>query len=794
MLSVYSRISSKRGADTFILFLMSASNTFIVFLRELASAREVDIGIYLENSPGSALSQMLDRELQTKKMRMAADDVLQSFVGRDILQCEPMRVFLTKILAGVVLELTVDKCSKPDWINSWVVYLLDEMTQPEALQKIDLGEATTQSDKSKRISRAEEEMTKALEEAETINKMIVDEDDRKRLSMDVSSFPKRLSVDASSIRSDDTDDHRYSGSGYASSSSSSVRRQEPALQTPPTPPQPPPPPPPKAEPFFASFDLIPTISRSPVLHRAHISLSDLTPPITANPYSLTPGEKALRSKPSSAEYLLQIEPASSTTPGWVVVRKHPDFEALHEVLKRIAAISGADTFRRHHAEMPTWRGETLGSLRLNLEGYLNDALHERGLAECEGMKRFLEKEPSTAPTTNRNSFAGIGKGWANPAAFAKMGQGALDALSKAPQGVAVGGKGLFGGMKKAFSVAGRGSDDSPTSTHSRRQTMDPFGELVLDLQARTRSASMIEDRTVKPQITCPTLVLEEQEVESPGGRPTPALEEKAEKLTDGRPASILKEQAVNHLAAIPLTRSESAQGHRPSVSLSVRHSVSASNFRESFTPASMAESNDNISLPPLPCDMPDDYDYQPSSVGASSVKEPAPTLPEPKPAQKPSKEPLTTQETQFIVEVVFAVLSELYTLSSAWTLRRSLLNVAKSILLRPGNASLENIRAVLQETVIDSYTTDEAVSGLVRKLTEAVFGNGEKAADAGEGLKERARELFMERGVPEALRGVMGAQASEEALGAVFDALQMETVARGVVGGVVLEGVRGVCQ
>jgi len=36
--------------------------------------------------------------------------------------------------------------------------------------------------------------------------------------------------------------------------------------------------------------------------------------------------------------------------------------------------------------------------------------------------------------------------------------------------------------------------------------------------------------------------------------------------------------------------------------------------------------------------------------------------------------------------------------------------------------------------------------------------------------------------------------ASEQALGEVFDALQMGAVARGVLGGVILEGVRGVCQ
>ncbi len=52
----------------------------------------------------------------------------------------------------------------------------------------------------------------------------------------------------------------------------------------------------------------------------------------------------------------------------------------------------------------------------------------------------------------------------------------------------------------------------------------------------------------------------------------------------------------------------------------------------------------------------------------------------------------------------------------------------------------------------------------------------------------------MEKGVPAAVRGVMGAVATGEALGRVFDALQVGRVARGWVFGVVLQAVRAVVQ
>ncbi|KAI5850601.1 PXA domain-containing protein [Tricharina praecox] len=752
LLTMYNRIAGKRGADTFLLFLMSASNTFIVFLRELAEAQSSTVRTYLANTPGSALAQMLDRDLQKRKLRMAADDVLRSFVGKDVLQCEPVRVFLTEILAGLVLEMTVDKCSQPDWINNWLVYLLEEETQPEVLQKIDIGEATaaasqsSQIDKSKRVSRAEEEMSKALEEAKEMNRMIVEEErERKRPSGEMSDNER-------------VNGNENSAEGYIDEYSANAEDGWGPVE-----PVPAPTPAPRSRRSTRdSFTSNDQFGYNPnTLHRAHISLSNLSQPPVANPYSMNPNEKSLQAKPTTAEYLLEIEPASPSMPGWVVVRKFPDFEELHEVLKRIAAISGADTFRRHHAELPTWRGETLGTLRLNLEGYLNDALHERGMAECEGMKRFLEKDASATP--GKTGF-GIGKGWPNPAAFAKMGQGALNVLSKAPQGVAEGGKGLFGGMKKAFAVANRDDGGSAPPANLKRQPTDPFGELTFDYpQSRSRAASVMEE----PRRN---------------GYTAPSSRASSVHPSDSRRSASIRERAT-----------------------SFRDS---SGYVQLQLPAS--EEGDSISvmsLPPPPCDMPDDFDglkpgtpFPPIPESDSTSPPPAHTPPSPRPQEKKSVEPLTTQETQFIVDIVFAVLSELYTLSSAWTLRRSLLNVAKSILLRPGNASLENIRVIIQETVIDANTSDEAVAALIRQIRENVFPTPEETAKwvdkgfKGAELREKARRLLMQRGVPEALRSVMGAVASEEALAGVFDALQMNGMARGVVGGVMLEGVRGVCQ
>jgi len=58
-----------------------------------------------------------------------------------------------------------------------------------------------------------------------------------------------------------------------------------------------------------------------------------------------------------------------------------------------------------------------------------------------------------------------------------------------------------------------------------------------------------------------------------------------------------------------------------------------------------------------------------------------------------------------------------------------------------------------------------------------------------ERLRIKARKLLVERGVPAALTGVMGQAATGEAMGRIFDCLQVEEVARGLMFGMLLQGI-----
>jgi hypothetical protein len=160
--------------------------------------------------------------------------------------------------------------------------------------------------------------------------------------------------------------------------------------------------------------------------------------------------------------------------------------------------------------------------------------------------------------------------------------------------------------------------------------------------------------------------------------------------------------------------------------------------------------------------------------------------------------PLSEQETRVAIELLFAVINELYTLSSAWNIRRTLLTAAKSFLLRPGNPSLISIQSLIQDSLLDAHTSDDGLATHIRKLRENSLPTEEErkawpaelTAVEKEELREKARRLFIQSGVPTALMGIMGQSATNEALGRVFDCLQIEEVARGLFFGLILQAVR----
>ncbi|KAH0536246.1 hypothetical protein FGG08_006868 [Glutinoglossum americanum] len=852
--SVSSHLSRKRPADTFLEFVTNSSSIMIVFLNEFSnmlssnyspqmSPTELVLSYVLDN-PDSGLANVIDVRQQQKKLEMVAEDILQNFLEPKTYNCEPARTFLREILAGVVLEMTIQSCSKPEFINEWIVYLL-EGGEPEIMNVIDagVGSATGGSENAaessnaterkkghmKRLSKAEEAMEEAMLEAQRLSQLIAEEDAKKNEEQQRPSAEgtrtelpenQRLPAPASPSKAISNTTLNPSTPKYTPLDPTPIAQIQPVDQAQPSP---------TLDSFpqstFTSFDQIvpahrPTALHAqqtnsvpkpepspPILHSANISIFDDSDPSDRS---------VLRSKPT-VDYLIQIEPALSAQPGWMIVRKYADFETLHEVLRRISKVAGVEAFVQKHSELQSWKGQTKSSVRVALEKYLIDALRYRPLAESEGMKRFLEKEQghgSGSPVAGgKGGFPGIG--WPNPAAFETMGKGMLDVLSSAPKGAAEGGKALFGGVsgvlggvtslgqkKSALSSNAMGTGKSRSSSSislSRAETM--FSESPGHRKGRDSQDSY---RNEPPSVLQPAKT---QSMDSP---------------LNSDPGS----DKDNHSTASP--RESSSLGaslggistEDPSPSRAIPEMPLSS-------PPEEADILDLHNLPPPPSDIRDDYSpfrenfstsrlsVRTTTATAATASAPPPTLipapstlsidvnaaTPPKP-QRTQATPLTEEETQIAIELLFAIINELYTLSSAWNIRRTLLTAAKTFLLRPGNPNLEAIRQLLQDSIIDTNTSDSGIAAHIRKLRENCLPTteelakwpAEKTGEEKERLRERARRLLIERGMPKALGSVMGAAASKEALGRVFDCLQVREIRRGVMFGLLLQGLRAMTQ
>ncbi|KAL1875943.1 hypothetical protein VTK73DRAFT_9727 [Phialemonium thermophilum] len=866
LLSVSSHLGRKRPADAFLDFLTNSSSIIIVFFSELsaafaglatdskASVRDV-VYDYLASNPDSNLANLLNQRQQVGRLRMVAEDLLM-FLDRSSYDCEPVKVFLREILAGVVLETTLQTCSKPEWINGWIVYLL-EAGEPDFSQAIDVGMQTGpsldntlvdfdgnvgniglakgnrnsfDSEKSRRkesmahkkkLSKADEEMEMAMEEMKRMNQMIAEEEARRadssrELERPVSLPPGALSATKEAVGSTQDASERFTdalkrnandleipsrdverlaadavrvaGPVFKTSSSggddnvrtpvtpvsvvgSSSRESSPKQST---------------GSRFTSFDQILPLAQEE--GDSDDGGSRKPPPLTLHNATITvldePGDKGrIRAKPSW-DYLIQIEPATTHYPGWMIVKRYSDFEALHEILRRIATISGATAFTEQHKELPNWKVHTRSSLRGELERYLREACWSQSLAESEGMKKFLEKEQRLNASAPKSGLQ----------AFEKLGKNVFDVLTSAP---VEGSRAVVGGVTGVLGNIGLGQ--KKTTTSSSLQDVTAASRLSMSTPPRADSALSLNGSRSKRD----SMDSQRSSVVSTQPGKMPPMER--------RPSynSIQGEGDADSLRP-----SLSDRWERPSLSgKNSRANSRASSRAPARSPSSL--SLDGLRLPPPPDLIPDDFGSQespPARQGeashplSSSIHTRSQTMPSLTPklnGSTPLKAArhyprLSEQETRVAVELLFAVINELYTLSSAWNIRRTLLAAAKSFLLRPGNPSLVSIQSMIQSSLIDANVSDAGIAAHLRKLREnALPTESERAAwppemtsEEKDKLRFKARKLLIESGVPAALSGVMGQSATSEALGRVFDCLQIEEVARGLIFGIMLQAAR----
>lgn len=864
LVSIGNHLGKKRPADSFLDFLTNASSMVIVFFSELSAAfadlppdskmTAADaVYNYLASHPDSNLAHLLSQRHQTSKFKAVAEDLL-GFLERPTYDCDPARTFLREIIAGVILEMSLQSCSKAEWINGWIVYLL-EAGEPDFNQAIDVGMQTANSavfadvdgnvgniglakgprtssetDRSRRrdsgqvhkkkLSKADEEMENAMEEMQRMNKMILEEQVRRSeeskdpiSSMEaeaeapqrpVNDLPKtshELGVEPKSTskvlpttpgapspgfseilspEKNPWSEGRLSSDAGRSTKSSRTTES----------------PGPKSSPqhahqaSFTKFEqLVPPAQddsdlsdaepnrQAPLtLHNAKVTIYD----------DSTNDKSRIRSKPSW-DYLIQIEPSSSHYSGWMIARQYSDFEKLHEVIRRIATISGITAFTEQHKDLPGFKIHTRESLRGELERYLRDACWYKALAESEGMKRFLDKDQGHTRQESKSGFQAV----------ESFGKNVFGVLASAPKGVAEGGKVIAGGVTGVFGGMGLSRKSTSTSLPEANGNAKRFS--VPTPPRIDSNLSLNGSRKARDSLDSQRSVISVQPGKTPPMERRPSLQ-----IPGESDVGDIRAGRSDRLDG-PLSSPRDSRPNSRASSLAALRSPLGS-------PSTL--SLDALKLPPPPDAMPDDWGSPDSSRMTRSQdhiisqrtsldmdqqgKKPSRGTTSPNSKPKRQYSDISEQETRVAVELAFAIINELYTLSSAWNFRRTLLAAAKSFLLRPGNPSLISIQKMIQESVIEANSSDDGVAAHLRKLRENALPTEEElkawppepSMEEKEKLREKARRLLIQSGVPVALSGVMGQNATTEALGRIFDCLQIEEVARGLLFGIMLQAVR----
>ena len=789
ILSFSNHLSRKRPADPVLDFFANSTSIVIVFLNELSTAlkassnqdAETAIKTYLQFQPESNLANVLSREQQERKFNLVADDILQSFLDSKSYDCPPVKAFLREILAGLCLETTVNMCSKPEWINGWIVYLLEE-GEPEIMNAIDAGvedmsqalshakENVAPKKHDRRVSRAEEAMEEAMREAQRLNEMIAEDEARRKRGLLPGEPEEASSVATNDVgiatpTSSDSGRNRQAessldtslvfdndGNAYSSTTPSPSREQasfttlDELAETAPNvmPPQP-------VSSAPAPVEVMVAVPLT--LHNASITILDL-------------GDlnvrATFRQRPTN-EYLLQIEPASQRFPGWMVSRKYADFEPVHQTLSTVARISGVPEFAQKYPNLPTWKGQTSSALSQSLEAYIRFAVKYEPLAETEAMKKLLDKETGLrkAPAQPKNVLIQGG------AALENVGKNFINVLGQGGKNIAGGGKAVLGGVQGVFGAVATGVGGGPKKLVSTRPTLS---------RSHSGQASLSTSQFSQE--------IQRQSNESFEVRPPPL----PMRPTVGTPN---QEHAQS-----PVSQHGSARQSEESISMPPPPSAISDDFQPVYIPKSATppRPRQDTITPTTP--------VHPIKL-AEALQTPATTSLLKTPSRRArQKNPVSDEETRILIELIFAILTELYSLAGAWSIRLSLLGAAKTFLLRPSNPQLESIRTLIQESVVEANFADKGLAMHINTLRHNTLPTEEERAgwpkeltnDEKETLRVKARKLLVQRGMPQALTSVMGAAASGEAMGRVFDCLQVEEVARGLIFALLLQAIRATTQ
>ncbi|KAJ8102259.1 PXA domain-containing protein [Lipomyces tetrasporus] len=830
----------KRPADLFLVLLFSTCNSFVVFIRELRtvsatySTRAGGIHDYIVANPESALAQMVDAEIQKAKLRNAANNLVQTLLPVLDMKRSPVALLAREIIAKQVLEPAVESFSDPDTVNRWIIYFLQKEENIKALademnaRKNDnqrplspvkrtrtpspVKEPVMNNGYADRVAPGpppqKEEITKngyadgvPLDQPKNQRQQSYasDEADIASYGLDEAEFDPEYDEFLSSSAEDQRTPTLSSAGSFAphkparkpvGTTSSSSSSSPPFSNSHTEPPRRP----------ATTFDEI--LQSSDMAHAnsssssSQSSLAQSQPPVNSQ-YNRKPVElpastlfqsnimlidssadnnqstKFLTSKPLGF-YTLVIEPAG-TAPGWMAMRNISDFERLHAVLQKLAALAGLTTFPDI---FPPWQSITRADYCLTLQSYLQLVVNTRELADCEAMKKFVDKKETATATEKR---------WQKNPLLKHAGEGVLDAISKATTATASA-KESRKAILGVLAAAKRQSVDTISRTKDnafrQRQSFLNSGPDLAGLAAGMRQItnghantdSTLQGYNAELNYSSNSLA-SVSDVASTQSTTTLVqtdgyyLPPPPSEIADNYNPNLQRHKSIDRAASAStpaLGRTSSTRGISPVVSRTDSFTSSEPDYNDygSSRTSVAIDRRESIADEPRPRTGLD-QDARRSAIIASH-------------------QPLSQGETNSLIDTIFLAISELYLLSNAWTVRRSLLTVLRGLFLRNGSSSVEGIRLAIQKDIIDKYTEEDEIARKLNDLANAVWPppgdpSPQPTPQSSRELKNEAKKMFVSRAVPDAIKSVMGAGASAQALEFVFDVLQDRNIARGLV-------------
>ncbi|KAK6536713.1 hypothetical protein TWF281_000933 [Arthrobotrys megalospora] len=835
-------MNNKRPADVFFWSVINISGTMTTFMQDLSRAlntnRELRTGVqtYISTNPRSDLADLVHRGAQDKKLRELSSDIIQQFAPRDLKSSEPVALFLKNIVRSVILWNMVERFSDPEFINEWIIHFLEEKesTGPSkegvgaVLQAFDRSVAGAAQGGLPKVTTAIPPEPKSTTQSPTARK----ENFRPAMQQNSANGTKNVNGvngmngthptnSPSSERPTRTQPLESVRNGsILNGSQDGFFEERKSLEMRPTSQNQSPVDSPPRSPIRT------TLQRASSSASSHASVSELsmTPHKTSSESSRSgiypsqtvdqakaveqtkpsPGvgllnarvtvidtgptpdpSRTLRSKPKN-QFMIQLEPLASA--GRIVMRTYQDFEALHATISSVARISGCEKYMMAFSEegLPTWRNRSIDEVIAMLEFYLRMALSEEPLVKTEALYKFFEKDEDKREREKQTKPETPNTPWRGSTSFENVGKNILGTITKAPQSASEGGKAFFGGIKKALT-----SQTPAQSPSDRTENRSPFG-FISNNASRAASRARLNDESsetlIAPQDDSPV----EHPLEN-RGRFSIQLTRRATNppLPPRRSASVAARSS--NLSTVNASDDEDTLAQSTPSLLERDPSGEAENITMTFEEP-LPQELDGLSLPPPPSEI-DNYDMasEHDDFGYTPHIPPAAIF-----------EGITETETQYVLEIMFSIINELYGLSTAWMIRRSFLNIAKSVILRPGNSQLAGLRNMIQSDVLEANTKPEVIADYIRQVrknalpTSAETKEWEKTKkprtdEEKEELRKKARILLSES-LPQGLTALLGVNQTKEAMYQLFDALQERDIARGLWTAILCGTMKFVCQ